>query len=77
MIQDSSRFKLILLESLKLLKMIFFFNDRPKLTVVAAVPGQPLSFRTVGGSDDADVVARLDRQVVFTALCCDHDCRLV
>lgn len=48
-----------------------------ELTLVAAVPGQPLPFGTVGGSDDADVVAHLDRQVVFTALCCYQHCRLV
>lgn len=47
------------------------------LTVVGAVPGQPLPFGTVGGSDDADVVPSLDWQIVFTALCCYQHRRLV
>lgn len=54
-----------------------FLYGGQELTVVAAVPGQPLPFGAVGGSDDADVVAHLDRQIVFTALCCYQRCRLV
>lgn len=53
------------------------FSYGHELTVVAAIPGQPLPFGTVGGSDDADVVTSLDWQIVFTALCCYQHCRLV
>lgn len=39
-----------------------------ELTVGAVVPGQPLSFGTVGGSDDADVVSTFDGQIVLASL---------
>ena len=39
-----------------------------KLTVVAAVPGQPFPFGTVGSSDDADDVAAIDGQIILASL---------
>lgn len=48
-----------------------------KLTVVAAVSGQPFSFGAVGCSDDADRVATLDRQIVLASFCRYSYCCLV
>lgn len=41
-----------------------------KLTVVAAVPGQPFPFGAAGCSDDADDVTALDGQIVLASFCC-------
>lgn len=43
-------------------------HENIKLTVVAAVSGQPLPFGTVRCPDDADQVAALDGQIVLTSL---------
>lgn len=56
---------------LKHLPSFFRYHCTHKLTVVAAVPGQPFPFGAVGCSDDADVVTAVDGQIVLTSLGCD------
>lgn len=47
------------------------------LTLVVVVPGQPFAFGAVGGSDDADRVATLHRQVVLTDFTGHHHLSVV